>query len=108
MGRCRQIGGDLLGLVVGVDIVLVEWHAPRDFLGSRVDIDPVGELTDGGEGLAGDRAHRTIGSQRDAAAALGTRLYGQLMIPQIERHNKGPGAVWRRQRGRLPPARRQP
>jgi hypothetical protein len=108
LGRCRQIGGDLRGVVVGVDIVLVEWHGPGDLLGFWVDVDPADELADGVEGLAGDRAHRTIGSQRNAAAAPGTRLDGQLVILQIERHDEAPGAARGRQRGRLPPARRQP
>ena len=104
---CGQIGGDLLGVVVRVDIVLVEGHTPGHFLWSYVDVDPVGELTDGVESLAGDGAHRTIRSQRDATAALGTRLDGHLVIPQIECHHEGPGAVRRRQGGRLPPSRRQ-
>jgi hypothetical protein len=100
-------GRDVRGVVARVLLVVVEGHGPRDLLRRRVDLDRPRRLAHGAEQLAGDRADGPVRRERDPRLAPVAVLGDGLAAVQVERDDERPGAVGRRQRVRLPAARRQ-
>ena len=90
-----------------MDIVLVEVHAPGDFLRPHVDVDGTDEITDGTEHLAGDRADRTGGYQAYSAPLLRAGFDDDMVTAQIQSDEEVTGTVRSGQWGGFPASRRQ-
>ncbi len=88
--------------------VLVERQLPRHLLWRRVDLHRAAEVAHGGEHVARHVGHRPVGGQRDPGLPPVAVLGDRLVALEVERDDDRAGAVGRRQRERLPPARAQP